>query len=85
MAGFGKSVHIYGSPKSEQQTIENRHSFRSNQPFMCNPTYHFEDISFALDHHKQTDIILLDFSKAFDTVPHQLMSTIQTKILWNYW
>ena len=37
-----------------------------------------EDISFALDNHKQTDIILLDFSKAFDTVPHQRLN--QTKI-----
>ena len=34
-----------------------------------------EDISFALDHHKQTDIILLDFSNASDTVPHQRLAT----------
>ena len=34
-----------------------------------------EDTSFALDHRKQTDIILLDFSKAFDTVPHQWLVT----------
>ena len=27
--------------------------------------------NYALDHQKQVDIILLDFSKAFDTVPHQ--------------
>ena len=24
-----------------------------------------------MDHHKQTDLILLDFQKAFDTIPHQ--------------
>ena len=36
-----------------------------------------EDISFALDHHKQIDTILLDFSKAFDTVLHQWLLTKQ--------
>ena len=34
-----------------------------------------EGISFALDHYKQTDIILLDFSKTFNTVPHQRLLT----------
>ena len=29
-----------------------------------------EDISYAMDNGFQTDVILLDFSKAFDTVPH---------------
>ena len=30
-----------------------------------------EDLAKNLDHGKQGDIILLDFAKAFDTVPHQ--------------
>ena len=30
-----------------------------------------EDILYAMDHHKQVDLILLDFRKAFDTVPHR--------------
>jgi len=34
-----------------------------------------EDISYALDHQKQIDIILLDFSKPFDSVPHQRLLT----------
>jgi len=29
-----------------------------------------EDIQYSLDHQKQVDIILLDFAKPFDTVPH---------------
>ena len=40
---------------------------------MCNPSYY--DIIFALDQHKQTDLILLDFSEAFDTVSHQRLLT----------
>ena len=34
-----------------------------------------EDSLHALDHQKQVDIILLDFAKAFDTVPHQRLLT----------
>jgi len=30
-----------------------------------------EDPSLAMDHQKQVDAILLDFSKMFDSVPHQ--------------
>ena len=30
-----------------------------------------EDILYAMDHKLQTDVILLDFQKAFDTVSHQ--------------
>ena len=30
-----------------------------------------EDLAKNLDHGKQSDINLLDFAKAFDTVPHQ--------------
>ena len=30
-----------------------------------------EDILDAMDHKLQTDVILLEFQKAFDTVPHQ--------------
>ena len=30
-----------------------------------------EDNLYAIDHKLQTDVILSDFQKAFDTVPHQ--------------
>ena len=34
-----------------------------------------EDLLCAVDNHYQTDIILLDFSKAFDKVPHRCLLT----------
>ena len=37
---------------------------------MWKPTVH--DLALNLDKGKQTDVILLDLSKAFDKVPHQL-------------
>ena len=55
--------------------IENQHGFRSNHSCITQLITLTEDISFALDHQKQIDIILSDFSKAFDTVPHQRLMT----------
>ena len=34
-----------------------------------------EDILKAMDSHHQVDLILLDFTKAFDTVPHKRLLT----------
>ena len=39
------------------------------------PILHIIIIQHAMDHRKQVDLILLDFSKAFDTVPHQCLLT----------
>ena len=55
--------------------IEYQHGFRANHSCVTQLITLTEDISFALDHQKQIDIILLDFSKAFDTVPHQRLLT----------
>ena len=55
--------------------IENQHGFRSQHSCVTQLITLTEDISYALDHQTQIDIILLDFSKAFDTVPHQRLLT----------
>ena len=55
--------------------IENQHGFRSNHSCVTQLITLTEDISSALDHQKQIDIILLDLSKAFDTVPHERLLT----------
>ena len=55
--------------------IENQHGFRSNHSCVTQLITLTEDISSALDHQKQIDIILLDLSKAFDTVPHEWLLT----------
>ena len=36
-----------------------------------------EDLARNIDHDKQSDIILLDFAKAFDSVPHQRLHDIE--------
>ena len=54
---------------------ENQHGFRANHSCVTQLLTLTEDISYALDHRKQVDVILLDFAKAFDTVPHQRLLT----------
>ena len=58
--------------------INNQHGFRSG--FSCQTQLIFltDDIAYAMDNHYQTGLILLDFSKAFDTVPHRhLLAKLQ--------
>ena len=38
-----------------------------------------EDILYVMDHHQQVDLVLLDFRKAFDTMPHcRLLSKLSS-------
>ena len=51
--------------------IENQHGFRSQHSCVTQLISLLEDLSYSMDHHQQTDVSLLDFAKAFDSVPHQ--------------
>ena len=51
--------------------IENQHGFRSQHSCVTQLNSLLEDLSYSMDHHQQTDVILLDFAKAFDSVSHQ--------------
>ena len=55
--------------------IENQHGFRAGHSRATQLVTLTEDILHALDYQKQVDIKLLDFTKAFDTVPHQWLLT----------
>ena len=58
--------------------IDNQHGFRPGFSCQTQLISFMEDISYALDNQLQTDLILLDFSKAFDTVPHKrLLAKLQ--------
>ncbi|XP_065894722.1 uncharacterized protein [Dysidea avara] len=51
--------------------IDTQHNFRSQHSCVTQLISLIEDLSYALDQQKQTDAILFDFAKAFDSVPHQ--------------
>ena len=51
--------------------IDNQHGFRPGFSCQTQLISLIEDISHDLDNQLQTDLIMLDFSKAFDTVAHK--------------
>ena len=58
--------------------IENQHGFREKLSCETQLIQAIDDWARSLDHTGQTDVLLLDFSKAFDIVPHQrLLSKLE--------
>ena len=64
-------LNIMNHLNSNNTLVENQHGFRADHFCVTQLLIITESTSYALDHRKQIDIILLDFAKAFDTVPHQ--------------
>ena len=48
-----------------------QHGFRAKRSCEAQLTMTTQDLASALNRHRQVDIAVLDFSKAFDKVPHQ--------------
>ena len=48
-----------------------QHGFRPNRSFETQLLNTVDDLSHRLDQRKTIDLLILDFSKAFDTVPHR--------------
>ena len=58
--------------------INNQHGFRLGFSCQIQLISLIDDIAYAMDNPYQTDLILLDCSKAFDTVPHRrLLAELQ--------
>ena len=53
----------------------NQHGFRPNHSCQTQLILLVKDILKAMDLHHQVDLIILDFTKAFDTVPHKRLLT----------
>ena len=60
------------------------HGFRSGYSCETQLLTTADDLLSSFDNNKQIDIAILDFSKAFDTVPHKKTS-LQTVKLWYPW
>ena len=51
--------------------VDFQHGFRNKRSFESQLVIATEDIARNLDNNQQVDMLILDFSKAFDTVPHK--------------
>ena len=56
--------------QDNQVLSDSQHGFRAGYSCTTQLVSLIEDILFNMDACQQVDMILLDFSKAFDTVPH---------------
>ena len=63
--------HIMEHLESNQILSDNQHGFRSNRSCETQLVNTIKAIAREIDHRGQMDMLILDFSKAFDTVPHQ--------------
>ncbi|CAJ0967503.1 unnamed protein product [Ranitomeya imitator] len=52
-----------------------QHGFMRNRSCQTNLISFYEEVSYRLDHGESLDVVYLDFSKAFDTVPHKRLQT----------
>ena len=56
----------------EKQLIKNtQHGFRSGKSCLTNLLLYLEDLTKQVDNGCPVDVLYMDFSKAFDRVPHQ--------------
>jgi hypothetical protein len=54
--------------------LDNQHGFREKLSTITQLISSVHDWAETLNHHGQTDVVLLDFSKAFDLVPHHRLA-----------
>ena len=63
--------HIMGHLNAHHVLVNYQRGFRRGHSCESQLVAIVEHLARNLDHCKQTDVLLLDFSKAFDTVPHK--------------
>jgi len=65
------SSHITKHMEMNNILHQQQYGFRCNRSCETQLISLFQDLSLNYDNDIQTDLIFLDFAKAFDTVPHQ--------------
>ena len=63
--------HIIEHLENHQFFSDNQHGFRKHRSSETQLVNTIETVARSLDKKEHVDMLILDFSKAFDTVPHQ--------------
>jgi hypothetical protein len=56
---------------ANETLLDQQHGFRSKRSCESQLMIAVHDLALSMNNRKQTDIIILDFAKAFDKVPHE--------------
>ena len=77
--------HVMDHLESLNILTDQQHGFRAKRSTETQLILTNHDISKMLDDRKEVDVAVLDFSKAFDKVPHRRLIATQITALWYYW
>jgi len=59
--------------KDNQGIRPSQHGFMKGRSYLTNLISFYDQVSCLVDEGKAVDVIYLDFSKAFDTLPHSIL------------
>jgi len=62
--------------KVNQRIRPRQHGFRKRRSCLTNLISFYDQVTHLVDEGKAVDVVYLDFSKAFDTVPHNIFLEI---------
>jgi len=69
-----KILHLLSlSAVASQRIRPSQHGFRKGRSCLTNLTSSYDQVTHLGDEGKAVDVVYLDFSKAFDTVPHSIL------------
>jgi len=73
---------LTGHVKDNQGIRPSQHGFRKGRSCLTNLISFYDQVTCLEDEGKAVDVVYLDFTKAFDTVPHSIILEKSLPMVW---